>query len=349
MHLQVKKPLSSRSALLLKSVSILIPLGLWCLISYVPWIWHPQVLIVDSGDSMTYLEDQRLEKKFFHEEQASLQRAGETLMVGVPCNPAYAPAPHEVFVALYTAITSEPELATMPTFMERIGSSLLLLFQGVLLASVIAIPLGLACGTFDAISKLTEPFIDFFRYMPAPAFGALMVGIFGMFEAPKIAIIFIGLFFNMLLITANTARALDTSLLEAAQTLGAKRHQLVWRVVLPGVMPMVYNDLRITIGFGWVYLAVAELVGTMSGLTEFINQNSKFRDYPDAYAGILVFGIIGFATDQSLALLGRRLFPWHSREKRSWFRTTVLRIRAWRNDADALQQLRGRRLADVGA
>ncbi len=71
-------------------------------------------------------------------------------------------------------------------------------------------------------SRLTEPFIEFFRYLPAPAFGALAVAILGIYQAPKIAIIFIGTFFQQVLIIANTTRKLDPSLLEAAQTLGAK-------------------------------------------------------------------------------------------------------------------------------
>ena len=79
-------------------------------------------------------------------------------------------------------------------------------------------------------SRLTEPFVDFIRYMPAPVFGALLVAILGTQEAPKIAIIFIGTFFQMVLVVANTTRQIDPALLEAAQTLGADNRRLLTRV-----------------------------------------------------------------------------------------------------------------------
>ena len=98
-----------------------------------------------------------------------------------------------------------------------------------------------------------------------------------------------------------------------------------------------------------MYLAAAELIGVKSGITEFLDQNAKFRNYANVFAAITVFGLIGFMTDQALAMGGRVLFPWYSRGKRGVFKTWVLRIRAWRNDTEAIQQLRGGRLADVGA
>ena len=86
-------------------------------------------------------------------------------------------------------------------------------------------------------SRLTEPFVDFIRYMPAPAFGTLLVAILGTQEAPKVAMIFVGTFFQMVLVLANTTRQMDPALLEAAQTLGADNRRLLTRVVVPGVLP----------------------------------------------------------------------------------------------------------------
>lgn len=349
MHLTIRKPLGVRSALVMKVVSFLIPLGVWCAVSYTPWIWHPQMKILDRGGTKMYRLGDQVDKPDFAKEQDRLAKAGKPPMQATPANPIFLPAPHEVGKALYTAFTTPPPKPSMPWFHERIVQSIGVLAYAFVLASVIAVPIGLLCGTFDVCSKAVEPFVDFMRYIPAPLFGALMMAVFGLTDTPKIAVIFIGLFFNMLLVTANTARSLDASLLEAAQTLGAGRPQLIWRVVLPGVLPLVYTDLRIALGFGWVYLAAAELIGQKSGITEFLDQNAKFRNYPNVFAAITVFGLIGFFTDQLLAVIGRWLFPWHARAKRSWFRTWILRIRAWRNDPTAAEQLYGRRLADVGA
>ena len=146
--------------------------------------------------------------------------------------------------------------------------------------------------------------------MPAPAFGALAVAILGIYQAPKIAIIVIGTFFQQVLIIANTTRKLDPSLLEAAQTLGAKNLALLFRVVVPGILPDLYKDMRILLGWAWTYLIVAELIGTSSGITWFITQQARYKNFDNVFAAIMMIGIIGLTIDILLARLGRNLFPW---------------------------------------
>lgn len=179
-----------------------------------------------------------------------------------------------------------------------------------MLSTLIALPLGILAGTYDAFSRLTEPFVEFFRYLPAPAFGALAVAILGINEAPKIAIIFIGTFFQQVLVTANTTRKLDPALLEAAMTLGANRLALLFRVVIPGVITDIYRDLRLLLGWAWTYLIVAEMIGASSGITWFITQQARYKNFDNVYAAIMMIGIIGITTDLLLAWLGHRIFPW---------------------------------------
>jgi NitT/TauT family transport system permease protein len=126
----------------------------------------------------------------------------------------------------------------------------------------------------------------------------------------KIAIIIIGTLFQQVLVVANTVRKVDGGLLEAAQTLGAKRRHLVLRVLVPASLPDLYNDLRILLGWAWTYLIVAEVIGVSSGITFFINQQAKYRNFDNVYAAIIIIGIIGLSTDQVLAWLGRHIFMW---------------------------------------
>ena len=179
-----------------------------------------------------------------------------------------------------------------------------------MISSLIGVPLGVLCGAYAALGRVNEPFIEFFRYLPAPAFGALMVAILGIYDGPKIAIIVIGTFFQQVLIIANTTRKVDPALLEAALTLGTRNRQLLTRVVVPAVLPDLYRDQRILLGWAWTYLIVAELIGTTSGITWFITQQARFQHFPNVYAAIAMIGIIGLGTDMLLAVLGRRLFPW---------------------------------------
>jgi NitT/TauT family transport system permease protein len=123
-------------------------------------------------------------------------------------------------------------------------------------------------------------------------------------------VIVIGTFFQQVLIIANTTRKLDTALIEAALTLGTKSSKLLTKVVIPGVLPDLYRDQRILLGWAWTYLIVAELIGTTSGITWFITQQARYQHFANVYAAIIIIGVIGLGTDIMLGALGRKLFPW---------------------------------------
>ena len=116
---------------------------------------------------------------------------------------------------------------------------------------------------------------------------------------------------------ANTTRKLDPALLEAAQTLGARRLSLLFRVVIPGIITDLYKDMRILLGWAWTYLIVAELIGTSSGITWFITQQARYKNFDNVFAAIMMIGIIGLTTDLLLAWLGRRMFPWQQAAARA--------------------------------
>lgn len=228
---------------------------------------------------------------------------------GVSANPVYLPAPHEVVIKGIQDFTFESE-DDKPSMFDRYKHSLKIVFLGFLLAAAVGVPIGVLCGTFDFFSKLFEPFIDFFRYMPAPAFSTLLVAVFLAHDAPKIALVFVGTFFQLVLVVANTTRQLDRSLLEAAQTLGAKNLTLIRRVILPGITPNLYNDLRILLGWAWTWLVIAELIGVKSGLTEFLETQGRWRNFDSVFPIIILIGMSGFVTDQFLSSLRKYLFPW---------------------------------------
>ena len=81
------------------------------------------------------------------------------------------------------------------------------------------------------------------------------------------------------------------------------------RVIVPAVLPQIYRDQRILLGWAWTYLIVAELIGTSSGITFFITQQARYQHFDNVYAGILVIGFVGIATDIVLALLGAQAVP----------------------------------------
>lgn len=418
--LAIRKPLSERRQMLLTVFSFLLPIIVWCVVSYVPWIWHPDMVVTVSADrhdvTTIYSVGDRLprhkerESDFAYDDfvagvQAQNERVraaresgeplpsssranrkvirhlapvaiaegwitrgqanddvalftlwgeiargektprkialsdeneaivkanwqmlsagGDTFEAsripaeallslvpqGKPSNPVYVPPPHEVIkTGIYDwTHVRDPD---KPTMLQRYKHSLMIVFSGFLLSCLIGIPMGVLSGTYDFFSKIIEPFTDFFRYMPAPAFSTVLVAILSVYDLPKVGLVFLGTYFQMVLVIANTTRTLDTSLLEAAQTLGAKSKHLLFRVIVPGILPKLYNDLRILLGWSWTWLVIAELVGTKSGLTEFIETQGRFRNFDSVYPTIIMIGLTGYVCDQILSSLRPLFFPW---------------------------------------
>ena len=290
--------------------SFLLPLLLWCVVSYVPYVWHPKVRVEAAG-GVDYLQPGMLvDREDFQRELADMRQSGKPLPTGEPANPIYLPAPHLVAKALYTAFTTRPEQKDAPWLHQSLWHSVQIIFWGFAISSLIGVPLGILAGTYGALGRLSEPFIEFFRYLPAPAFGALAVAVLGIYDGPKIAVIVIGTFFQQVLIIANTTRKLDNTIIEAGRTLGARGARVISKVVLPGILPDLYRDQRILLGWAWTYLIVAELIGTSSGITFFITQQARYQHFENVYAAIAIIGVIGFGSDLLLERLGRRMFPW---------------------------------------
>jgi len=312
-----RKDLSSRARFILGVCSFLLPLLVWSAVSYVPFIWHSKVHISNPGGVDYFQTGMLVDKADFIAESENAKGDGKALPEGSPANPVYLPAPHEVGMALYTGFTSAPQQRDGKWLHESLWHSIQVIFWGFVISSAIGVPLGILCGTYSAVSRLFEPFTEFFRYLPAPAFGALAVAILGIYDGPKIAVIVIGTFFQQVLIVANTARKLDFSLLEAAMTLGTKGAKILTRVVIPGILPDLYRDQRILLGWAWTYLIVAELIGSSSGITLFITQQARYENFANVYAAIIIIGIIGLGTDLVLAWLAKYLFPWERSANRT--------------------------------
>lgn len=311
----VGRRLSPAANAILAILSFVIPVLIWCVVSYVPFVWHPLVTVTDPGGVGYFKPSMRVERTEFDKQLAAAVQAGLARPTGEPTNPVYLPAPHEVADAMVTAFTTPPQTRDGQWLHQSLWHSITVIFWGFLISSLIGVPLGILCGAYSAISRLFEPFTEFIRYLPAPAFGALAVAILGIYDGPKIAIIVIGTLFQQILIIANTTRKLDFGLVEAALTLGAKGRSILTRVVVPGILPDLYRDQRILLGWAWTYLIVAELIGTSTGITWFITQQARYQHFDNVYAAIIMIGLIGLSADMALAWLGRRLFPWDQATK----------------------------------
>lgn len=194
--------------------------------------------------------------------------------------------------------------------MQDVWISTYRVFAGFILSAVFAIPLGLMIGTYQPMKAMFEPLTDFIRYMPAVAFIPLVMLWVGIEEGSKIAIIFIGTFFQMVLMVAEDIRRVPINQIEAAHTMGASRSEIVSLVILQSAKPALLDTLRITMGWAWTYLVVAELVAANSGLGYSILRAQRFMQTDKIFAGIILIGLIGLLIDQLFRLLHRKSFPW---------------------------------------
>lgn len=191
-----------------------------------------------------------------------------------------------------------------------IGISVYRVVTGFLMSAVLALPLGVLIGTYAPIKAFFEPITDFIRYMPAAAFIPLVMLWVGIGEGAKIAIIFIGTFFQMVLMIAEDVRRVPMEQIEAAQTMGADRDEIVMRVIVPSAKPAILNTLRVTMGWAWTYLVVAELVAANSGLGFAVLKAQRFLQTDKIFAGIILIGLFGLVTDQCFRWMHRYNFPW---------------------------------------
>ena len=181
---------------------------------------------------------------------------------------------------------------------------------GFLIAAVIGVPLGLLMGTFKAAEALIEPLMGFIRYMPASAFIPLFILWLGIGDVEKIGIIFVGSFFQLVLMVAVVAKNVHKDMLETAYTLGAKRMQVIRKVLLPASLPGILDTLRIIVGWAWTYIVVAELVASSSGIGYMIISAQRMLRTASIIFGILTIGLMGLITDYGFKWLHARLFPW---------------------------------------
>lgn len=209
-----------------------------------------------------------------------------------------------------TMVKSGYDLLANQGFIKDIGMTVWRVFGGFAIAAAIALPLGVLIGAYKPIEAFFEPFVSFARYLPASAFIPLLILWAGIGEAQKLAVIFIGSFFQLVLMIGVSVGNTRRDLVEAAYTLGAADRGIVTRVLLPSSAPEIAETLRMVLGWAWTYVIVAELIGASSGIGHMITDSQSLLATDQIIFGIIVIGLIGLVTDYAFKALNRKLFPW---------------------------------------
>jgi NitT/TauT family transport system permease protein len=218
-------------------------------------------------------------------------------------DPLFAPSPARVW-------TSWVDMILHRSFLSDVGWSSFRIIGGFLIAAVMAVPLGLLMGSFEVVRSFFQPPINFIRYMPASAFIPLLILLIGLDENEKLIIIWIGVFFQLALMVMDIAHRVPDEMLNVAYTLGASRWKVFYKVFLPATFPEVVDALRITMGWAWTYLIVAEIVSAERGIGSFILVSERYLRSDRIIAAIITIGILGLITDAVIAWIHRRAFPY---------------------------------------
>ncbi len=218
-------------------------------------------------------------------------------------SPIFLPAPTEVFKELWRQVGEG-------ILWQDVSLSVYRITVGWLMATLFALPIGILMGNFRLFEGMFEPFIDLVRYMPAVAFVPLTILWAGVGDTQKFIILFIGTFFQEVLMIMDNVKTVPRELIQVSYTFGLNRWEVLFHVILKSALPGIWDTFRITIGWAWTYLVVAELVAASGGLGYRIMRAQRFLDTDAIILGILVIGVLGLLTDTLFKVTYRRLFAW---------------------------------------
>lgn len=210
----------------------------------------------------------------------------------------------------FTMVQEGWTLLSKHGFLFDIGMTIWRVVGGFVLAAIFAVPLGIIMGAWKPVEAFFEPFVSFARYLPASAFIPLLILWAGIGEMQKLLVIFIGSFFQLVLMVAVAVGGVRRDLVEASYTLGATDMSMVRRVMLPSAAPEIAEILRLVLGWAWTYVIVAELIGSSSGIGHMIVDSQALLNTGQIIFGIIVIGLIGLISDFLFKALNRWLFPW---------------------------------------
>ena len=229
--------------------------------------------------------------------------AGGIVEATRPFNPLFLPAPWVVIGALL-------ELARKGQLWMHVAATLERVAIGFTVGAVLALGLGLLAGQIRVVRSVVEPVIELLRPIPPLAMLPLFIVWIGIGEASKIGFITYATFFPMFLTTVHGVAQIDTRLLRAAQSLGARPRHLFLRVILPAALPDVLTGLRLGVALSFFVIVISEFVGAENGLGYLINDGRNFFLVPQMLGAALLLGLLGYAGNGMVRLLERRVLRW---------------------------------------
>lgn len=229
--------------------------------------------------------------------------AGGIMELTRPFNPLFLPAPWVVLGAIV-------ELAAKGQLWQHVGATLERVAVGFTTGAVLAVVLGLLAGQLRAVRNVIEPVVELLRPIPPLAVLPLFIVWVGIGEGSKVGFITYATFFPMFVTTVHGVMQIDGRLLRAAESLGASRRDVFFRVILPAALPEILTGLRLGVALSFFVIVISEFVGAEQGLGYLINDGRNFFLVPQMLGAAVLLGLLGYAGNGAVRVLERRVLRW---------------------------------------
>ena len=196
------------------------------------------------------------------------------------------------------------------TLLVHLAASMGRLGAGFLLAVITAIPMGIMMGMHRGIRSLVEPVLEFYRPLPPLAYYTLLIVWLGIGDESKIALLYLAAFPPLAINAMSAVESASPERIEIAQSLGARRGDVIWRVMLPSCLPQIITGMRIAIGFAYTTLVSSEIVAAANGIGWMVLDAGRFLRTDVIFVAIIVMGITGIVLDGAIRFVEARFVPW---------------------------------------
>lgn len=220
------------------------------------------------------------------------------------------PAPSRIFETVY-------ELAVAGELAGHVGITLWRVLVGFFAGAAAGTVFGALTGYSGFLRRLLDPTLQALRAIPSIAWVPLFILWFGIFEASKIALIAVGVFFPVYLGVYGAVQGVDRKIVEVGRVFRLSGTELVRRILLPSILPGYVLALRAGLGLGWMFVVAAEFMGASQGLGYLLVDGQQLGKPDQILAAILTFAVVGKFTDTCLLLVSAPFVRWqdnHARE-----------------------------------
>lgn len=218
-------------------------------------------------------------------------------------SPVFLPGPDKVWLALRRGFASG-------VLSDKLAGTVLRMIEGWAVASVLGVGLGVLIGVSAAARAWLGPTLEFLRPLPASAVIPVAIALFGLSDGMVLGVIGFGALWPMLLATVHGFAAVEPRLYEVSRGLGLSRVAVIWKVALPSALPDILAGARLGLTVALVLAGVGEMLAGRDGLGQWILLAARSFRAPDLYAGVVLFGLLGYVSALLIGAVERRALRW---------------------------------------